>query len=60
MLKKLAILLAFADVDLTKLGPFSLGEKDGHGVVGELLRKGFDNRRGMAGSSVVVGDLPQY
>lgn len=48
--KNCAILLAFADVVLTKAPPFSLGEKDGQGMVlvGELLRKGFDNRRGMA------------
>lgn len=46
--KKWAILLAFAEVCLTKvLPPFSAGEKDGQGVVGELL-KAWDNRRGMA------------
>ena len=48
--KKCAILLAFACVDLTKLPPLSVcGEKDGHGVGGELLRSGLDDRRGMAG-----------
>ena len=37
---------------LTRLPPFSVcGEKDGQGVGGELLRNGFDNRRGMAGRS---------
>ena len=46
--KNCAILLALAEVVLTNPGPLSLGERDGHGVGGELLRKGFDNRRGMA------------
>ena len=46
--KNCAILLAFAEVDLTKvLPPFSEAEKDGQGVGGELL-KAWDNRRGMA------------
>jgi hypothetical protein len=45
--KNWAILLAFAEVDLTKLPPFSDGEKDGHGVGGELLRA-LDSLRGMA------------
>lgn len=48
--KKCAILLALAEVDLTRPGPFSFGVKEGHGVGGELLRKGFDRRRGMANS----------
>jgi hypothetical protein len=48
--KNCAILLALAEVDLTKvLPPFSRGEKDGQGVGGELL-KALDNRRGMARS----------
>lgn len=49
VVKNWAILLAFADVFLTKAPPFSFGEKDGQGMVlvGELL-KGFDRRRGMA------------
>ena len=46
--KNCAILLAFAEVVLTKPGPFSLGERVGHGISGELLRKELDNRRGMA------------
>lgn len=47
--KKCAILLALACVALAKLPPFSLwAVKDGQGVGGELLRNGFDNRRGMA------------
>jgi hypothetical protein len=47
--KNCAILLGFPDADLNKLPPFSFGgEKDGQGVGGELLRKGFDSRRGMA------------
>lgn len=46
--KNCAILLAFCDVLLTKLPPFSEGEKDGQGVGGELLKREFDNRRGMA------------
>lgn len=46
--KNWTILPALADVDLTKvLPPFSEGEKDGHGVGGELLRA-LDSRRGMA------------
>jgi hypothetical protein len=46
--KNWTILLALAEVDLTKvLPPFSVGEKDGHGVGGELLRA-LDSRRGMA------------
>ena len=48
MEKNCAILLALAEVVLTKvLPPFSAGEKDGHGVGGELLRV-VDSRRGMA------------
>ena len=47
--KNWAILLALADVVFTRLPPFSgWGEKDGHGVGGELLRKLFESRRGMA------------
>jgi len=46
--KNCAILLAFAEVLLTRLPPFSDGEKDGQGVGGELLRREFDTRRGMA------------
>jgi len=46
--KNCAILLALAEVDLTILTPFSFGDKDGQGVGGELLEKGFESRRGMA------------
>ena len=43
-----AILLALTAVVLTRLLVFSsFGEKEGHGVGGELSLKGFDNRRGM-------------
>jgi hypothetical protein len=47
--KNCAILLGFPDAVLNRLPPFSFGgEKDGQGVDGVLLRKGFDSRRGMA------------
>lgn len=47
--KKCAILLAFWEVLLTKLPPFSTdGVKDGQGVGGELLNKEVETRRGMA------------
>lgn len=47
--KNEAIRLALAVVDRTRLPPLSFcGEKDGQGVGGELLRKGFETRRGMA------------
>jgi hypothetical protein len=46
--KNCAILLAFCDVLLTRLPPFSDGEKDGQGVGGELLKRALDTRRGMA------------
>ena len=49
--KNCAILDALADVDLTRLLPFSLkAGKGGKGPGGELLPKGFDTRRGMAKS----------
>jgi hypothetical protein len=47
--KNCAILLGFPETVLNKLPPFSDGgEKDGQGVEGALLGKGFDDRRGMA------------
>ena len=47
--KNCAILPGFPDAVLNRLPPFSFGgEKDGQGVDGELLRKGFDSLRGMA------------
>ncbi len=54
--KNWAIRLGFPDVVLKRLPPFSVGgEKDGQGVDGELLRKGFDSRRGMARRAVGEG-----
>jgi len=47
--KNCAILLGFPETVLNRLPPFSVGgEKDGQGVEGALLGKGFDDRRGMA------------
>lgn len=47
--KNCAIRLGLTIVVLNELLLFSFGgEKDGHGVDGELVRKGFDCRRGMA------------
>ena len=47
--KNCTILLGLPEFVLNRLPPFSVGgEKDGQGVEGELLRKGFDCRRGMA------------
>ncbi len=49
VVKNCAILLGFPEADLNRPPPFSVGgEKDGQGVGGALLGKGFEGRRGMA------------
>lgn len=47
--KNCAMRLGFPEAVLNRPPPFSArGEKEGQGVDGEVLRRGFDSRRGMA------------